>query len=200
MLGAIGGLLKAAGGVAKPLAKTGWQASKSGYNKLDIWRTKRYTDAALANRPTAKTGASAISGITGKEWHALGGFVGIGGIMGGVMGAFNPHEGVVKGALKEAAMGALFYSFLPAVASLQMAGGFAQMALGLPSALEHNDHASNVNRLQKGYERSRPVNYDPTANASLRKRSLQYIMQSRSNTRSYIGAEAKESHQQESNY
>ena len=194
----IGLLASMAGTLLKAGGKAAWKTTTKVFEGGLLASTKRIVGGLSG---PGETGAeSVLRGFSKAEWGHLGGFAGFGAVAGGIRGAVTPHESMFGEAVKEAAIGAAFYTFLPALAFWQLAAGAAQMAIGLPSALERMDRGVHVNRLQKGYERSRPVNYDPTANASLRKRSLQYIMQSRQNTRSFIGAEAKAVHQEESGY
>ena len=194
------------GSIGKVLGGVGQWGMRTGARVIpDRWATKRILEMKSQNLigDAADTLRNQIGGTAGEilaqsdksqAKHLLQ-IAGVGGIFGGVIAAFQ-GENVIGGAIREAASFALWETAFPAVNLIQGSVGLGGLLIGIPTALERMDQSSHFNTLNEGYIRSKPMLYNPSEGANLRRKSLGYILQSRQNTRSFIGSESVAMHDQ----
>jgi hypothetical protein len=114
--------------------------------------------------------------------------------IGALTGAVDPDKSIIGEAAKLAAEGFLFETFMPTMAYLYMASEIGRVGASVAGNISRGG-AERMHHVMSG--RGLYSQHDPSANqfaGNLRRQSLGYMMQSRQNTRSFIGSEATYMH------
>jgi hypothetical protein len=182
--------------VTQTLKKNGITVEQSIRNRQIARLGHLGSDAELSTAMRSGSLSGVLKAMDASHFAFMKGSLIYGLAFGAIEGALDPNKPIIGTALKSAVGFGLWSTFFPTVMALPMITGTAAIVAGVTgnAARSSGQRLAHVMSGKGLYSQ-----FDPSQNqfsGNIRRQSLGYIIQSRTNSRSFVGSESTYFHQQ----